>query len=248
MLDLELVSSTSISRRAVFRTIAAKSYHSWPSYDTSQLYDCSSLDALEEDIRTVATVWFAHEDHNSVDDFIAEFPLRYVDFDTHDRYRGSTTYQIEPRWYVSFLLKEVYGWEHETALIEYLSRTHRFGSGLVLRLYRTSRHSGERGIDAFRPIYRRLLPRALEPSLDRQIGEVSKFHGHYHIPHVITTGTTRTTLTIKRFLLVLTNSLIRLDELSIPRSRSTVTHAVKFTQMRSGTSDISRASREFGSE
>jgi hypothetical protein len=108
MHDLELVSSTSISRRAVFRTIAAKLYHIWPVYDATQLYDCSSLHALEEDIRTVATVWFVQEDHDSVDEFIAEVPLRYVDFDTYDRYRGSTMYKMMTL-VLAFLLKEVYG-------------------------------------------------------------------------------------------------------------------------------------------
>ena len=113
--------STSVSRRAVFQTLASKSYYNWPVYDATQLYDCSSLDALEEDIRTVATVWFAQEDHDSVDDFIAEVPLRYVDFDTHDRYRGSTMYKMTTL-VRAFLLKEVYEWEHETALIEYLKQ------------------------------------------------------------------------------------------------------------------------------
>ncbi|WP_144240129.1 transposase [Haladaptatus cibarius] len=123
------------SRHAVFQTIAAKSYYNWPVYDATQLYDCSSLDALEEDIRTVATVWFAHEDHDSVDDFIVDLPLEYVDFETHDRYHGSTTYKMTTL-VRAFLLKEVYGWEHETALIEYLKQNpsirQRLGFSVVL--------------------------------------------------------------------------------------------------------------------
>ncbi|WP_458210703.1 transposase [Haladaptatus sp. NG-SE-30] len=111
--------SASTSRRAVFRTIATKSYYNWPAYAATPLYDRSSLDALEEDIRTVATVWFTHKGHNSVDDFVAEVPLQYVDFSTHDHYSNSPRYEMTTL-VRAFLLKEVHGWSHETALFEYL--------------------------------------------------------------------------------------------------------------------------------
>lgn len=73
------MASTQASRRDVFRAIATGSYREWPAYHTIGLYDRSSLGALEEDVQTVASVWFAHEAHNSVDEFICELPLRYVD-------------------------------------------------------------------------------------------------------------------------------------------------------------------------
>lgn len=111
--------STPASRRDIFRTIATTSHHEWPAYDTTPLYDRSSLSALQEDIRTVAAVWFAHRAHNSVDEHICGHPLQYVDFRPHDRYSGPATYEM--RLLVRlFLLKEVHGWDHETALIEYL--------------------------------------------------------------------------------------------------------------------------------
>jgi len=115
------VSSTLSSRREVFREIATTSYYNWPAYDTTALYDSTSLGALDEDIRTVASVWFNHDSHNSVDEFIYDLPLQYVDFTDHDRYSNSTIYSMRTLVRL-FLLKEVYGWEHETSLVEYLER------------------------------------------------------------------------------------------------------------------------------
>jgi len=115
------MSSTLSSRRAVFREIARTSYYNWPAYDTTPLYDSTSLGALDEDIRTVASVWFSHDYHNSVDEFIYDLPLQYVDFTNHDRYSRSTTYSMGTL-VRSFLLKEVHGWEHESALVAYLER------------------------------------------------------------------------------------------------------------------------------
>ncbi len=113
--------STPRSRRSVFRTIATTSRNHWPVYDTTLLYDRSSLGALGEDIRTVAAAWFSHEAHDSVDDLVCELPLQYVNFDVHDRYSGSTKFGMSLLFRV-FLLKEVHGWEHETALLEYLAQ------------------------------------------------------------------------------------------------------------------------------
>jgi len=116
------MSSTLSSRREVFREIATTSYYNWPAYDTTPLYDSTSLGALDEDIRTVASVWFSHDSHNSVDELICDLPLQYVDFTDHDRYSSSTTYSM--RTLVrSFLLKEVHGWDHESALVAYLERS-----------------------------------------------------------------------------------------------------------------------------
>ncbi len=54
------MASTPTSRRTVFRTIATSSYREWPAYNTTSLYDRSSLGALEEDVQTIAKVWFEH--------------------------------------------------------------------------------------------------------------------------------------------------------------------------------------------
>jgi hypothetical protein len=48
-------------------------------------------------------------------------PLAYVQFDAHDRYAGSTSYEIETLFRL-FLLKECHGWDHETSLVEYLTQ------------------------------------------------------------------------------------------------------------------------------
>lgn len=51
--DSNSVAPTQESLREVFREIAETSYHEWPAYDATPLYDRSSLGGIEEDIRTV---------------------------------------------------------------------------------------------------------------------------------------------------------------------------------------------------
>nr|WP_245944521.1 transposase [Haloplanus salinus] len=88
-------------------------------YDSTPLYERSSLDGLESDIRVVSKTWFKHNRHESVENFVCALPLVYFGFATHDRYVGSTRYEIDTLFRV-FLLKELQRWAHETALIEYL--------------------------------------------------------------------------------------------------------------------------------
>jgi len=113
------VTSTRDSRRAVFRQIAHRPYITWPTYDSTPLYDRSSLGGLEEDVRVVSSAWFDHDEHNSVEHFACSLPLAYVTFDPHDTYAGPTDYEMDPLFRV-FVLKELHGWDHETALVEYL--------------------------------------------------------------------------------------------------------------------------------
>ena len=108
------------SNRAVFRRIARQRYVEYPVYDSTPLYDRTSLAGLESDIRVVSGVWFKHNAHDSIEYFVRSLPLRYVIFDAHDRYSGSTRYEMETLFRI-FVLKEIYGWEHETVLIEYLA-------------------------------------------------------------------------------------------------------------------------------
>jgi len=115
------VALTRESRRTVFRQIAQRSYIDWPTYESSPLFDRTSLPALESDIRLVAETWFQHDDHEGVDPFVHAMPLAYVQFDVHDRYAGSTSYEMETLFRL-FLLKECHGWSHETALVEYLTK------------------------------------------------------------------------------------------------------------------------------
>ncbi|MDB2265586.1 transposase [Halorubrum ezzemoulense] len=109
------------SRRTVFRQIAQLSYIDWPTYKSSSLFDRTSLSGLGSDVRLVAETWFQLDDHDGVDPFIHAVPLAYVQFDAHDRYAGSTSYEMETLFRL-FLLKECHGWDHETALIEYLTQ------------------------------------------------------------------------------------------------------------------------------
>jgi len=110
------------SQRTVFRRIALQSYAEWPAYGSTPLYDRSSLAGLEEDIWTVASTWFDHQAHHSVDEFVSHYPVAYVEFGPHDRYSGATQYEMAQLFRL-FLLKEIHGWTHETALLTYL--THR---------------------------------------------------------------------------------------------------------------------------
>jgi len=108
-----------VSRRTVFRRIAQRPYGEWPAYNSTPLYDRTSLAGLESDIRTVSETWFDHESHDSVEEFVCALPLAYFRFSVHDRYAGSTRYQMDTLFRV-FALKELHGWAHETALVEYL--------------------------------------------------------------------------------------------------------------------------------
>jgi hypothetical protein len=109
------------SRRTVFRQIAQRSFIDWPMYESSPLFDRSSLPALESDVRLVAETWFQHDDHEGVDQFVHAVPLAYVQFDPYDRYAGLTSYEMETLFRL-FLLKECHGLDHETALVEYLTK------------------------------------------------------------------------------------------------------------------------------
>ena len=106
-------------RRTVFRRIARRSHADWPVYDSTPLYNRTSLAGLESDVRTVSTYWFRYDAHNSVNQFICSLPLAYFGFKSHDQYTGSTRYEMDTLFRV-FVLKTLHGWEHETALIEYL--------------------------------------------------------------------------------------------------------------------------------
>jgi len=115
------MASSRDSRRAVFRRIAQHAYTEWPAYRSTPLYDRSSLDGLEADIRAVSQTWFRHDRHESVETFVCSLPLAYFSFDVHDRYVAPTRYEMEALFRV-FVLKELHGWDHETALVEYLER------------------------------------------------------------------------------------------------------------------------------
>ena len=64
---------------------------------------------------------FRHDNHISVEKFVSSFLLAYFKFNTHDHYAGSTSYEMVTLFRL-FVLKECYGWDHETALVEYPNR------------------------------------------------------------------------------------------------------------------------------
>jgi IS4 transposase len=66
-------------------------------------------------------MWFTHDAHDSVERFVCSLPLAYFLFDAHDRYGGSTRYEMDTLFRV-FVLNELHGWTHETALVTYLTR------------------------------------------------------------------------------------------------------------------------------
>jgi hypothetical protein len=113
------VVATRESQYAVFRRIARQQHVEWPVYNSTPLYDRTALAGLESDVRIVSGLWFTHPDHNSVEQFVCELPMAYFRFEAHDCYGGSTRYEMDTLFRV-FVLKELHGWEHETALLEYL--------------------------------------------------------------------------------------------------------------------------------
>ena len=121
MFHRQVVPSTRDSRRTVFRTIAETTYSEWPAYDSTPLYDRSSLSALETDIQTIAQTWFDYDAHESVKKFICHLPPTYIEFGPHDRYTGMTRYAMDTLFRV-FLLKQLQGWDYETALVKYLDQ------------------------------------------------------------------------------------------------------------------------------
>jgi len=66
-------------------------------------------------------MWFSQDNHVAIEPFVHAMPLAYVQFDAHDRYAGSTSYEMETLFRL-FMLKECHGWDYETALVEYLTQ------------------------------------------------------------------------------------------------------------------------------
>jgi hypothetical protein len=88
--------------------MAQRSHVTWPAYDSTPLYDRTSLAGLESDIRTVSETWFDHESHDSVEEFVCALTLAYFRFSAYDRY---ARYQMATLFRV-FVLQGCHGWEH----------------------------------------------------------------------------------------------------------------------------------------
>lgn len=116
------MAATTMSKRAVFRTIAAHPDCHWPYYrlpDTE--YTADDLSALEHDVHRLASVWFKHDAHEDVEAFICWCPLHYLDFSPHDAH---PTWHAQSKPVVpmvrALMLMDLHGWEHETAFVEFL--------------------------------------------------------------------------------------------------------------------------------
>lgn len=79
------------------------------------LSDNGSVAGLESDVRIVPQAWFGQDRHESVENFVCSLPVACFSFTAHGRYSGAACYAIDTLFRV-FLLKELYGWERETAL------------------------------------------------------------------------------------------------------------------------------------
>jgi len=155
------VVATRESRHSVFRRIAHQQRVEWPTYDSTPLYDRTSLVGLESDVRVVSSVWFTHPDHNSLEQFVCELPIAYFRFEAHDRYESSTRYEMDTLFRV-FLLKELHGWTHETSLVEYLESRPTLCKRLESRTVPDQSHCGAAGTSASREISARLSRKRLE--------------------------------------------------------------------------------------
>jgi hypothetical protein len=62
------------STQDVFRRVAQRRTLEWPAYDSTPFYDREPLGGLEQNVRTVAGVWFGHDAHRSVDGFVCHLP------------------------------------------------------------------------------------------------------------------------------------------------------------------------------
>jgi len=110
------------SLREVYRRIAQREHLDWPVYSSTPLYDRKSTSGLESDCRNVADEWFRHDRHDSVEQFVGSLPVAYFRFEAHDRFDASAHYDMDTLFGV-FVLKEFHGWEHESALVEYLEQS-----------------------------------------------------------------------------------------------------------------------------
>jgi len=185
-----LIAPTLESRRAAFRYIAQRPHANWPVYDTSPLYDRMSPAGLESDVRTVSERWFGHESRDSVEQLACSLPTGYVRFDVHDRYEGSTRYEMDSLFRM-FVLEELHGWEHETALAGYLGNAPVVCDQLGVEAVPDHRRCGAVGTPGSPPNFARRwgqLPGLFssEPRMQR-----SRFHATLSGTSVTGTATTR---------------------------------------------------------
>ena len=121
---------------------AQRSYVTWPAYDSTQLYDRTSLAGLESDIQTVSETWLAHGMHNSVEEFVCALPLAYFRFSAHDRYVGRQATGWTPSFGYSYSRNST-GGSTKQRLSTISGPVLNSASNWGWRRSRTSRHCGE---------------------------------------------------------------------------------------------------------
>lgn len=136
--------STRVSRRDVYRNLAQHDYSEWPAYSSTPLYDRSSLCGLNEDIRTVASTWFDHEAHNSVEAFAVHYLLEY----STSALTTAIQSPLSIRWLSCsgrFFSKHSTDGTTRQLSSNTSSNVRRLVNGLISRRCPTSRRCGERG-------------------------------------------------------------------------------------------------------
>lgn len=134
----------------MFRTIAQTSNYEWPAYDSTPLYDRSSLGGLKADIRTVAASWFDQDAHESVERLVCHLLLAYAEFQPHDHYTGSTRYEMSQLLRV-FSKNSTAGATRLRSLSTSRSTSH-YVVDSASRRYPISQHCGEAGTSGLLPI------------------------------------------------------------------------------------------------
>jgi hypothetical protein len=228
------VASSCDSRRTVFRRIAHRAYTDWPVYDSTPLYNRTSLTGLESDVRVVSKFWFEHDAHTSVEQFVCFLPLAYFKFDSHDRYGRSTCYDMDTLFRV-FVLKELHGWDHETALVEYLKSRQSSVGNWVWRPFLISQRCGAAGTTVSREVCARPSRKQLEQSSSKRRTRMLPFRANRNEASRLkeTTQTNRIRITESS-----STKPRRLPSTSVgsssPRSRSIVETAVRYTRTPTG--------------
>ena len=81
-------------------------------------FEVDDPDGWVYDVATVAQGWFEHTEHNDIEEILYRARYAYFDLSSHDPYDGRG-YPMLPL-FLAFIVKELHGWEHESALCAYL--------------------------------------------------------------------------------------------------------------------------------
>lgn len=96
-----------------------KSSRPYPcSLGDDPFYEADDPDGWVYDVATVAQGWFKHDDHDDLEEMLYPGRFAYFDLPAHDPF-GGQGYSMLPL-FLTFIIKELHGWQHESALHAYL--------------------------------------------------------------------------------------------------------------------------------